>query len=146
MNFAIFGAGCFWCVETIFKQVNGVSEVLSGYSGGNIENPTYEQICSGNSNHAEVCKIIFDSKIISFENLLKLFWENHDPTTLNKQGSDIGTQYRSVIFYADSIQKTTAEKYKKKLEQSNVFKNNIITEISKFKVFYKAESYHQNYL
>ena len=110
MNIAIFGAGCFWCLEAVFTQINGVSEVLSGYSGGDIENPTYNKVCSGKTNHAEVCKITYNPDIVSFKDLLKAFWENHDPTTLNKQGTDSGTQYRSIILYTDSIQKEISEK------------------------------------
>ena len=145
MSFAVFGAGCFWCVEAIFSQLDGVSEVISGYTGGDIENPSYEQICSGKTNHAEVCKIVFDSKIISYEQLLKIFFETHDPTTLNKQGADEGTQYRSVIFYADSIQQKIAIEFKEKLDNSKIFKNPIVTEINQLRTFYEAEDYHQNY-
>ena len=145
MNTAIFGAGCFWCMEAIFTQINGVSEVISGYSGGNTENPTYNQVCSGKTNHAEVCKIVYNSEVVSFDNLLKAFWENHDPTTLNKQGADAGTQYRSIILYTDSTQKEISEKYKLILNQSGAFTKPIVTEISEFKKFYKAENYHQNY-
>ena len=145
MDFAIFGAGCFWCVEAFFSQLNGVSEVISGYSGGKIKNPTYEQICTGTTNHAEVCKVVYNPEIISYEKLLKVFWEAHDPTTLNQQGADIGTQYRSVIFYIDENQKQTSENYKDQLEKSKEFKNPIVTKISKFDIFYKAEDYHQEY-
>ena len=145
MRFAVFGAGCFWCVEAIFSQLDGVSEVISGYTGGDIKNPSYEQICSGKTNHAEVCKIVFDSKIISYEQLLKIFFETHDPTTLNKQGADEGTQYRSAIFYADSIQQKIAIKFKEKLDNSKIFKNPIVTEINQLRTFYEAEDYHQNY-
>ena len=123
MSFAVFGAGCFWCVEAIFSQLDGVSEVISGYTGGDIENPSYEQICSGKTNHAEVCKIVFDSKIISYEQLLKIFFETHDPTTLNKQGADEGTQYRSAIFYTDSIQQRIAIEFKEKLDNSKILKS-----------------------
>ena len=145
MNFVIFGAGCFWCVEAIFSQLNGVSEVISGYSGGKIKNPTYEQICTGKTDHAEVCKIIFNPDIISYEELLKVFWETHDPTTINQQGADIGSQYRSVVFYADDNQKEIAKNYKRQLDEDNVFKKTIVTEITKLKKFYKAEDYHQEY-
>ena len=145
MSFAVFGAGCFWCVEAIFSQLDGVSEVISGYTGGDIENPSYEQICSGKTNHAEVCKIVFDSKIISYEQLLKIFFETHDPTTLNKQGADEGTQYRSAIFYADSIQQKIAIEFKEKLDNSKIFKNPIVTDINQLRTFYEAEDYHQNY-
>ena len=145
MSFAVFGAGCFWCVEAIFSQLDGVSEVISGYTGGDIENPSYEQICSGKTNHAEVCKIVFDSKIISYEELLKIFFETHDPTTLNKQGADEGTQYRSAIFYTDSIQQRAALEFKEKLNNSKIFKNPIVTEVNQLRTFYEAEDYHQNY-
>ena len=145
MNSAIFGAGCFWCIEAIFSQLNGVSEVISGYTGGNIPNPTYEQICSGTTNHVEVCKIIYNPEIISYEKLLKVFFEIHDPTTLNKQGNDIGTQYRSAIFFTDNKQESLAIKFKKSLDDSNAFPSPIITEITKLDVFYDAEEYHQDY-
>ena len=145
MNSAIFGAGCFWCIEAIFSQLDGVSEVISGYTGGNIPNPTYEQICSGTTNHVEVCKIIYNPEIISYEKLLKVFFEIHDPTTLNKQGNDIGTQYRSAIFFTDNKQESLAIKFKKSLDDSNAFPSPIITEITKLDVFYDAEEYHQDY-
>jgi len=145
MNFAVFGAGCFWCVEAIFLQIDGVSEVVSGYTGGNTKNPTYEDICSGTTGHAEVCKIVFDPKIVSYEVLLKAFWENHDPTTLNRQGADTGTQYRSAVFYVNEEQKNAAIKYKGILEESKVFNTAIVTEVTKLEEFYKAEDYHQNY-
>ena len=145
MNSAIFGAGCFWCIEAIFSQLNGVSEVISGYTGGNIPNPTYEQICSGTTNHVEVCKVIYNPEIISYEKLLKVFFEIHDPTTLNKQGNDIGTQYRSAIFFTDNKQESLAIKFKKSLDDSNAFPSPIITEITKLDVFYDAEEYHQDY-
>ena len=145
MSFAIFGAGCFWCVEVIFSNLDGVTKVISGYTGGNTKNPTYKDICSGKTNHAEVCKIIYNPNIITFKELLKTFFENHDPTTLNKQGADIGTQYRSAIFYIDDKQKISSEKYKKILNKSDQFDSLIITEIIKLDVFYEAEEYHQNY-
>ena len=112
MNYAIFGAGCFWCVEAIFSQLNGVSDVISGYTGGNTKNPTYKDICTGTTGHAEVCKIKYNPDIISYEKLLQVFFENHDATTLNRQGADIGTQYRSAIFYTSDEEKTIAENYK----------------------------------
>ena len=145
MSYAIFGAGCFWCVEAFFSQLDGVESVISGYTGGNTKNPTYEDICTGKTNHVEVCKVIYNSDIISFENLLKAFFEIHDPTTLNKQGADIGTQYRSAIFYIDNKQKELSEKYKDLLNNSDEFKNSIVTEIAKLDVFYEAEHYHQDY-
>ena len=145
MDFAVFGAGCFWCVEAIFSQLDGVSSVISGYTGGDTKNPTYEDICTGKTNHAEVCKIIYDSNTITFDELLKTFFESHDPTTLNKQGADIGTQYRSSIFYVNDKQKELSEKYKNILNKSDQFNNSIVTEITKLDVFYEAENYHQDY-
>jgi len=142
---ATFGAGCFWCVEAVFQRLNGVLSVTSGYSGGNKVNPSYEDVCTGKTGHAEVCQIVFDPKIISYDELLKVFWSIHDPTTPNQQGADIGTQYRSVIFYHNDIQKSLAVKYKKKLDDQKVFDKPIVTEIEPFKEFYKAENYHQNY-
>ena len=145
MSYAIFGAGCFWCVEAIFSQLNGVSDVISGYTGGNTKNPTYKDICTGKTNHAEVCKISYDPEIISYEMLLQVFFENHNSTTLNRQGADIGTQYRSSIFYNSQEQKISAEKYKNILNESDEFKDSIITEITKLDIFYVAEDYHQDY-
>ena len=145
MNIAIFGAGCFWCIEAIFLQLPGVTEVISGYTGGTTPNPTYEQICTGKTGHAEVCKIVFNPEIISYKQLLKYFWESHDPTTLNRQGNDIGTQYRSAIFYTNETQKEIAKTYKEKLLQSNIYKNPIVTDIEPLDTFYVAEKYHQNY-
>jgi len=145
MDFAIFGAGCFWCVEAIFSQLDGVSSVISGYTGGDTKNPTYEDICTGRTNHAEVCKITYDSNTITFDELLKTFFESHNPTTLNKQGADIGTQYRSSIFYVNDKQKELSEKYKNILNKSDQFNGSIVTEITKLDVFYKAEDYHQDY-
>lgn len=142
---ATFAGGCFWCVEAVFKQIEGVVKVESGYTGGNIENPTYEQVCSGNTGYAEAVQITFDSKILSYENLLDIFWQLHNPTTLNRQGSDIGTQYRSEIFYHNQKQKEKAEKSKKILEESNVWENKIVTKITPSSKFYKAEEYHQDY-
>ena len=145
MNYAIFGAGCFWCIEAIFSQLDGVSQVISGYSGGDTLNPTYKEVCNGTTGHAEVCKINYNPKIISFEELLKIFWENHDPTTLDKQGNDIGTQYRSIILYKDETQRNLSLMYKKKLNMSKTFQDPIVTEIVKLDKFYKAENYHQDY-
>jgi peptide-methionine (S)-S-oxide reductase len=142
---ATFGSGCFWCTEAVFEMVKGVHSVVSGYSGGNVENPTYEQVCSGSTGHAEVIQITYDSDIITYDELLQIFWKTHDPTTLNRQGNDVGTQYRSVIFYHDDEQKQLAEKYKEELDASGAWKNPIITEIVPLSVFYKAEDYHQNY-
>ena len=145
MNLMTIGAGCFWCVEAIFNQVTGVSDVVSGYSGGEHPSPNYEIICTGKSGHAEVVQIQFDAKIITYEELLKIFWTSHDPTTLNQQGADIGTQYRSAIFYHDENQKKIADELKKSLNDSKVFESDIVTEIVEFKKFYKAEDYHQDY-
>jgi peptide-methionine (S)-S-oxide reductase len=142
---ATFGAGCFWCVEAIFQQIEGVVSVKSGYEGGTRANPTYEEVCTGNTGHAEVCQLIFDPKKVSYKTLLQAFWESHDPTTLNKQGGDVGTQYRSTIFYHSSEQKTTAEFYKTELQKSGAFENEIVTEIVPAVIFYEAEKYHQNY-
>ena len=145
MNIAIFGAGCFWCIEAFFSQLKGVEKVSSGYSGGNVPNPTYKSICTGNTGHAEVCKITFNPKLISFKELLNTFFSSHDPTTLNRQGNDVGTQYRSIILYLSESQKDISEKYIRKLKKENVYANAIVTEILKFNTFYKAEDYHQNY-
>jgi len=140
-----FGAGCFWCTEAVFLGVNGVTKVVSGYSGGKVKNPTYKEVCSGLTGHAEVTQITYDPKKVSFEDLLEVFWNTHDPTTLNKQGHDEGTQYRSAVFYNDEEQKKIAEQYKKQLEAAHIYKSPIVTEISPLINFYPAEDYHQNY-
>lgn len=145
MEVATFGAGCFWCVEAIFQSIMGVVSIEPGYAGGEIKNPTYEEVCSGNTGHAEVCKIEFDPTKVSFENLLDVFWTTHDPTTLNKQGNDVGTQYRSVIFYHSQEQKNIAEISLKNADKSLGFTNSIITEISPISNYYSAENYHHNY-
>lgn len=145
MDTATFGEGCFWCTEAIFERVKGVISVESGYSGGIVKNPTYEQVCSGTTGHAEVSQIVFDPTVISYDELLKMFWKTHDPTSLNKQGADVGTQYRSVIFYHGQQQKEKAEYYKDELNKSGAFNKPIVTEITQFEHFYKAEDYHQNY-
>lgn len=145
ISVATFGNGCFWCTEAVFQQLNGVEKVESGYSGGHVINPTYKQVCTGATGHAECLNISFDSTKISFAELLEVFWKTHNPTTLNQQGNDIGTQYRSVIFYHDEQQKELAEKYKKNLEISNAFDAAIVTTIEPFTTFYKAENYHQDY-
>lgn len=142
---ATFGAGCFWCVEAIFQQLDGVVSVVSGYSGGKIANPTYREVCSGLTGHAEVCQIVFNPEEIAFDELLKAFWGSHDPTTLNRQGADQGTQYRSVIFYHNENQRLMAEKYKSALNSEKAFDKPVVTEISQFTVFYQAEDYHQDY-
>lgn len=145
LEIATFGSGCFWCTEAIFLQVDGITKVESGYSGGKVKNPTYKEVCSGLTGHAEVIQVHYDPKIISYEELLEIFWKTHDPTTLNRQGADEGTQYRSVIFYHNEKQKELAEFYKKKLDDGKVFSAPIVTEISPYTTFYKAEDYHQNY-
>lgn len=145
LEVATFGGGCFWCVEAVFEQVKGVKSVVSGYEGGKTENPTYKQVCTGRTNHAEVCRIEYDPKVVSFDKLLEIFWKVHDPTTLNKQGPDEGTQYRSVIFYHNEAQRETAEKYKQKLNELKAFRSRVVTEISPTQKFYPAEEYHQDY-
>jgi peptide-methionine (S)-S-oxide reductase len=142
---AIFGAGCFWCVEAVFQELKGVESVESGYMGGHIENPSYQQVSTGTSGHAEVAKIEFDPSIISFKELLEVFWKTHDPTTLNQQGADRGPQYRSAIFYLDNEQKELAETYKNRLSESGAFSNPIVTEITEASTYYPAEKYHQDY-
>lgn len=142
---ATLGAGCFWCVEAVFQRLKGVDTVISGYSGGYIENPTYKQICTGTTNHAEVIQVHYNPALVSFEEILEVFFNTHDPTTLNRQGNDVGTQYRSVIFYHNKQQKDIAMAYKKQINESKVFKNEVVTEISPLKNFYIAEDYHQNY-
>jgi peptide-methionine (S)-S-oxide reductase len=142
---ATFGSGCFWCTEAVFERVKGVESVVSGYAGGTVENPTYEQVCSGNTGHAESIQVTYNPEIISYPELLEIFWRTHDPTTLNRQGNDVGTQYRSVIFYHDEEQKKLAEEYKKKLDESGAWDKPIVTEIVPFTNFYKAEKYHQDY-
>lgn len=142
---ATFGSGCFWCTEAIFERVRGVQKVISGYSGGTIENPTYKEVCTGTTGHAECTQIYYDPSLITYDELLEIFWKTHDPTTLNRQGNDVGTQYRSVIFYHNLEQKEKAEFYKKKLEEEKIWDKPIVTEIVEFKKFYPAEDYHQNY-
>ena len=142
---ATFGAGCFWCVEAQFQLLEGVISVQSGFSGGSMKNPSYEDVCSGQTGHAEVCHIVYDPAVISYDEMLAAFWKTHDPTQLNRQGSDKGTQYRSVILYHNENQKMLAEKYKKELNASGAWDKPIVTEISPFTIFYKAENYHQNY-
>jgi peptide-methionine (S)-S-oxide reductase len=144
-HIATFGAGCFWCVEAVFLDLKGVNKVVSGYSGGHIKNPSYRQVCSGTTGHAEVCQIHYDPDVIPYKELLEVFWQTHDPTTLNRQGNDVGPQYRSVIFYHTEEQKKLATSYKAKLNESGAFDNPIVTEISEFTRFYIAEDYHQNY-
>lgn len=144
LDTATLGAGCFWCVEAIFSSLKGVESVLPGYSGGTLKNPDYKTVCTGNTGHAEVCQIYFDPEIIKFEEILEIFWTTHDPTTLNRQGNDVGTQYRSAIFYHNEEQKAIAEKSKRDVA-TKIWDNPIVTEIVEFDEFYKAEDYHQDY-
>ncbi|MEJ2486061.1 MAG: peptide-methionine (S)-S-oxide reductase MsrA [Anaerolineales bacterium] len=142
---ATLGGGCFWCLEAIYKELKGVLSVESGYAGGHVQNPTYKQVCTGNTGHAEVVQIQYNPTIITFKDLLNVFFTIHDPTTLNRQGADIGTQYRSVIFYHNETQRKIAESSIKELEQKNLWENPIVTEISPFQMFFRAEDYHQDY-
>ena len=142
---ATFGTGCFWCTEAIFQQVDGVLKVTSGYAGGQTENPTYKEVCTGTTGHAECLNVIYDSSKVTFDELLEIFWQVHDPTTLNRQGADAGTQYRSAIFYHNDEQKAKAEKYKAELDKSGAWDNPIVTTLEPFTKFYAAEDYHQNY-
>ncbi len=142
---AVLANGCFWCTEAIFEQLNGVISATSGYTDGHVKNPSYKQVCSGETGHTEALEIVYDPSKISFDELLEVFWETHDPTTLNRQGADVGTQYRSGIYYLNAEQKEKAEKYKAELDKSGAFDNPIVTEIKPFSVFYAAENYHQEY-
>ncbi len=142
---ATFGGGCFWCVEAVFQDLKGVEQVVSGYSGGSMENPSYQAVCTGTTNHAEVVQITYDPEIISYEELLYVFWRTHDPTTLNRQGADVGPQYRSVIFYHNDEQQAIAQKSKQETDASGLWRNPIVTEISPLRNFYPAEDYHQDY-
>jgi peptide-methionine (S)-S-oxide reductase len=145
LDTATFGAGCFWCVEAQFQLLDGVQSVTSGFSGGTVKNPSYKEVCMGTTGHAEVCQITYDTTKLSYEDMLEAFWKSHDPTQLNRQGNDVGTQYRSVIFYHNEHQRKLAEEYKKKLNESGAYNDPVVTEVSPFTVFYKAEDYHQNY-
>jgi len=145
LKFATFGNGCFWCTEAIFELLEGVHKVESGYAGGTVKDPSYKAVCSGNTGHAEVIRLTYDPKIISFRELLDVFFSTHDPTTLNRQGADVGTQYRSAIFYHNDAQKAEAEKIIADLEKENVFDNKIVTEITPINNYYVADNYHQNY-
>ncbi|HEY5119208.1 MAG TPA: peptide-methionine (S)-S-oxide reductase MsrA [Anaerolineales bacterium] len=142
---ATFAAGCFWCVEAVFQDVRGVERVVSGYTGGKKTNPTYEEVSSGTTGHAEALQIAFDPKVVSYKDLLEIFWHTHDPTTLNRQGPDVGTQYRSAIFYHSEEQRQAAEETKRAIDAEGVWPLPIVTEIVPLTVFYKAEDYHQNY-
>lgn len=139
------GGGCFWCVEAIYLELNGVQSVVSGYAGGSVPSPTYEQVCTGTTGHAEVIQITFDPAVVSFREILRIFFTVHDPTTLNRQGADVGTQYRSVIFYHNEEQKQIAEEVMAEVEDEGIWKNPIVTEISALPTFYPAETYHQDY-
>jgi len=142
---ATFGAGCFWCVEAVFQRLEGVKDVVPGYCGGDKDNPTYKEVCTGMTGHAEVAQITFDPATISFDELLNMFWQSHDPTTRNRQGNDVGTQYRSAIFYHNEEQRSAAEGSKENLDNSEIFSNQIVTEIIALDQFWPAEDYHNNY-
>ena len=144
-DIATLGGGCFWCVEAVFQRIEGVLSVKPGYAGGDIKNPTYKQICTGKTGHAEVAKIEFDSDKITYSQILNIFWQSHDPTTLNRQGNDVGTQYRSVIFFHDDSQREIAEKSKIDADKSGYWDNKIVTEITLLNNYYDAEDYHDNY-
>jgi peptide-methionine (S)-S-oxide reductase len=145
LEVATLGGGCFWCIEAVFDELKGVEKSVSGYSGGVLDNPTYRQVCSGNTGHAEVINVYFDPKVISFEDILRVFFHVHDPTTLNRQGADAGTQYRSSIFYHSEAQKASAEKIIAETEKNKLWSDKIVTEVAKFERFYAAEDYHQEY-
>jgi len=145
MDTAILGNGCFWCTEAIFQQLNGVVSVESGYSGGHVPDPTYEEVCEKKTGHAEAIRVVFDPRKLTYDDLLEVFWQTHDPTTMNRQGNDVGPQYRSVVFYLNEEQKKKAEYYRKKLDESGAFDKPIVTAVEPYKNFYVAENYHQNY-
>ncbi|MDW3209772.1 MAG: peptide-methionine (S)-S-oxide reductase MsrA [Reichenbachiella sp.] len=145
MEIATFGNGCFWCTEAIFQELKGVSKAVSGYMGGETKDPTYKEVCSGSTGHAEVLQITYDPSVITFDELLEVFWKTHDPTTLNRQGNDVGTQYRSAVFYHNEEQKKLATEYKTKLDASSSWSDPIVTEITEASTFYPAEDYHQEY-
>ncbi|MBP6055631.1 MAG: peptide-methionine (S)-S-oxide reductase MsrA [Cytophagaceae bacterium] len=145
MDTVTFGAGCFWCVEAVYQRLKGVHSVTSGYMGGKLKNPTYREVCSGLTGHAEVCQITYDPQVISFQTLLEVFWQTHDPTTLNRQGADVGTQYRSAIFAHSAEQLRLAQEWKSDLNAKQVFPNPIVTQIVEASDFYPAEDYHQDY-
>ncbi len=145
LELATFGGGCFWCTEAVFLDVKGVEKVVSGYMGGKVKNPTYREVSSGLTGHAEVIQVTYDPNVISYPELLEIFWKTHDPTTLNRQGADVGTQYRSVVFYHTEEQKKLANEYKQKLDEAGAFDDPIVTEIAAANDFYVAEDYHQNY-
>jgi peptide-methionine (S)-S-oxide reductase len=142
---AVLGAGCFWCVEAVFTELRGVLSVMPGYAGGHMKDPDYKSVCSGNTGHAEVAQVVYDPAVITFDELLEVFWQTHDPTTLNRQGNDVGTQYRSAIFYTSEEQRTKAEGYKAELDKSQAFDRPIVTEIVPLDRFWPAENYHRDY-
>ena len=145
LEVATLGGGCFWCTEAIFLELKGVKRVESGYSGGTVPNPTYRQVCTGNTGHAEVVQVTFDPDVISFKEILQIFFTTHDPTTLNRQGADVGTQYRSAIFYHNPQQKTITEQVIKEITEAGTWDRPIVTQVTPFEAFYKAEDYHQEY-
>jgi peptide-methionine (S)-S-oxide reductase len=145
LEVATLGGGCFWCTEAVFSQLKGVQKVEPGYSGGEVENPSYEQVSTGRTGHAEAVQVTFDPDVISFKEILQIFFSTHDPTTLNRQGPDVGTQYRSVIFYHDDQQKTNAEQVMKEISEQGIFDAPLVTRVEPFKAFYEAEDYHKDY-
>ena len=145
MEKATFGSGCFWCTEAIFKRLKGVTDVKSGYAGGHTDNPTYEEVCSGATGHAEVIQVTYDPQVVSFVELLEVFWNTHDPTTLNRQGNDVGTQYRSAVFYHNDQQKELSQEYKTRLTKEGIWPDPIVTEIAPLTTFFPAEDYHDDY-
>ena len=145
LKFATFGGGCFWCVEAVFEELDGVEEVVSGYEGGRSKDPTYKEVCTGNTGHAEVCRIKYDANKVEFKKLLQVFFTTHDPTTLNRQGNDFGTQYRSVVFYHDEEQKNMAKEIIEKLDEAKAFRSKIVTQVVPSMTFYEAEKEHQDY-
>lgn len=145
LQVATFAGGCFWCTETVFMRLEGVHKVVSGYTGGHIKNPAYREVCSGRTGHAEAVQIFYDENLITYKELLEIFFATHDPTTLNRQGNDIGTQYRSEIFYHDESQRKLAEDFIVYLENEQIFNDPVVTKVTPFEVFYNAEEYHQNY-
>ncbi|MCO5259099.1 MAG: peptide-methionine (S)-S-oxide reductase MsrA [Crocinitomicaceae bacterium] len=145
LDTATLGAGCFWCIEACFNGLKGIHSITPGYAGGTLKNPTYKQVCEGNTGHAEVAQIVFDTTLLSFDELLEMYWFVHDPTQLNRQGNDIGEQYRSVIFYQSEEQQHKAEQYKQRLTEEKVWDKPILTQILPLDVFYPAEDYHKNY-
>lgn len=139
------GAGCFWCVEAVFQELKGVVSVTSGYMGGHVKNPSYKEVCNGTTGHAEVAQVIYDPQVITVDELLEVFWQTHDPTTLNRQGADVGTQYRSAVFFHNELQRARAQHFKEELDKSGAFRAPIVTEITPASTFYAAENYHQDY-